>query len=106
MKEKSLIQIFIRYIKEHRKLLCCYVICFGILLWISFLYDNYMEGVLYGMCLSNILLFIVGGYDFLQYVKKHRALQAYANEVRDSLEHLIVDSSLIGQDYQYLLQEL
>lgn len=106
MKRESIVKLFALYCKEHWKLLLCYVLSFGILLFIFSLYDNEIEGVLYGFFLSNFFLFLVSGYDFFQYIKKHRALQQYQKEVRYSLEHLASDRSLIGQDYQALLYEL
>lgn len=99
-------ELLFRYCKEHKKLIISYMIGFGILFFIFSLYDNEIEGVLYGMSLTFLFLILVGGYDFIQYKKKHDALQNYREEIRYSMEHFIKDSTLIGQDYQQLLHLL
>lgn len=99
-------ELLFRYCKEHKKLIISYIIGFGMLFFIFSLYDNEIEGVLYGMFLTFLFLIFVGGYDFIQYKKKHDALQNYKEEIRYSMEHFIEDSTLIGQDYQQLLHLL
>ena len=99
-------ELLFRYCKEHKKLLLSYFISFGILLFIFSLYNNEIEGILYGMFLTSLFLLLIGGYDFVQYKKKHDALQNYREEIRYSTEHLPKDTTLIGQDYQQLLHLL
>lgn len=106
MKRISLRKLFFFYCKEHRKLLFSYILSFGILLFIFSLYDNYIEGIFYGMFLSNGLLLGIGSYDFYQFVKKHRALENCRGQVSDCFEYLPKENGLLGQDYQILLQEL
>lgn len=106
MKEMSLGKLFISYWKEHRKLFFFYILSFLILIFIFSLYDNYVEGILYGMFLSSFLLLIGVSYDFYQYVKKHRILEKCRGEVGDSLEHLPKESTILEKDYQMLLQQL
>ena len=99
-------RLFLSYLKRNIRLLGMLLLCGALLLAVLGLYRAPLEGALYGLllCLAVGLCFLIVG--FLQYRKKHRALERALSQLREGLPPLPEAADAIEGDYQDLLAAL
>ena len=99
-------KLFLSYLKRNIRLLGMLLLCGALFLAVLGLYRAPLEGVLYGLllCLAVGLCFLIVG--FLQYRKKHRALERALSQLREGLPPLPEAADAIEGDYQDLLAAL
>ena len=99
-------KLFLSYLKRNIRLLGMLLLCGALLLAVLGLYRAPLEGALYGLllCLAVGLCFLIVG--FLQYRKKHRALERALSQLREGLPPLPEAADAIEGDYQDLLAAL
>ena len=99
-------KLFLSYLKRNIRLLGMLLLCGALFLAVLGLYRAPLEGALYGLllCLAVGLCFLIVG--FLQYRKKHRALEQALSQLREGLPPLPEAADAIEGDYQDLLAAL
>ena len=99
-------KLFLSYLKRNIRLLGMLLLCGALFLAVLGLYRAPLEGALYGLllCLAVGLCFLIVG--FLQYRKKHRALERALSQLREGLPPLPEAADAIEGDYQDLLAAL
>ena len=99
-------RLFLSYLKRNIRLLGMLLLCGALFLAVLGLYRAPLEGALYGLllCLAVGLCFLIVG--FLQYRKKHRALERALSQLREGLPPLPEAADAIEGDYQDLLAAL
>ena len=99
-------RLFLSYLKRNIRLLSMLLLCGALFLAVLGLYRAPLEGALYGLllCLAVGLCFLIVG--FLQYRKKHRALERALSQLREGLPPLPEAADAIEGDYQDLLAAL
>ncbi len=73
---------------------------------IAFLYGLPIDGLLYAMLLSILLVGVYAGYDFWRFYRKHIQLQRIRKSLEAALEELPESQNLIETDYQNILRQL
>lgn len=101
-----MINLFKHYLKDRLKIIVVFIVCCIIFACIFSLYELEVEAVLYSCYLVLVFLFIVAIFDFMQYVKIHRSLQNDLEIAWLKSNDLIRDDTLIGKDYQEIIQHL
>ena len=99
-------KLFLSYLKRNIRLLGMLLLCGALFLAVLGLYRAPLEGALYGLllCLAVGLCFLIVG--FLQYRKKHRALERALAQLHEGLPPLPEAADAIEGDYQDLLAAL
>ena len=99
-------RLFLSYLKRNIRLLGMLLLCGALFLAVLGLYRAPLEGALYGLllCLAVGLCFLIVG--FLQYRKKHRALQQAMAQLHEGLPPLPEPQDAPEADYQALLTAL
>ena len=78
-------RLFLSYLKRNIRLLGMLLLCGALFLAVLGLYRAPLEGALYGLllCFALGICFLIVG--FLQYRKKHRALERALSQLREGL---------------------
>ena len=99
-------RLFLSYLKRNIRLLVMLLLFGGLLLAVLLLYKAPFEGAMYGLllCFALGICFLIVG--FLQYRKKHRALQQALTQLHEGLPPLPEAADAIEEDYQDLLAAL
>lgn len=94
------------YFKDKLKIIGLFMICSCIFMFVFKLYQLELEAIVYSCYLCAIFLGSVMIFDFIQYVKKHEAMQTNLEIAWLKDHHLIKDDTLIGKDYQQIIHYL
>ncbi len=101
-----MIQLIKHYIKDRWLTLGTFLICICIFTCIFSLYNITMEPILYASYLSFIFIAAASILDFIFYIRKHRNLQTNLDIAWLTESSLYNDHTLIGKDYQKIIQHL
>lgn len=106
MKENSLIQVLLSYLKNRKIVWIILFFTYFIFIIVFSLANVDPNIVAYCFILSSFIQIIVYFLDFYFYYKKHILLQQLSNSITISLQQLPIARDLIEEDYQTLLSTL
>lgn len=101
-----MINILKHYLKDRIKIAFVFVICCFIFAGVFSLYNLEAEAIIYACYLCTIFLCLIAVFDFSKYVRKHRILQSNIEVAWLKSNDLIKDSTLMGKDYQNIIDHL
>ncbi len=106
MKRRSYAEVFLWYLKDHKKTLILFVLFILIFSAVFSLYSLPMEAVLYAALLSGLSAAVFAAVDFTRYVRRHRILESFREQIALEWEKLPPVRFLFEEDYRGMIETL
>lgn len=94
------------YLKERRRLLGMEVVWIGVFLLLFFLMGVSFRYIWYPALICGVIFFCYMVFDFIHFIRRHRALIQVKNHIDLTLDNLPQPDTVMEQDYRELLEEM
>ena len=99
-------KIAIAFLRERKREAGMYAVFAGVFAAVSYLYDVSMDAVQYAFLLSAVWLLVLGGLDYVRYVRRHRELLEVEWMFESDIDGMPEAATLVEEDYQRIVTKL
>lgn len=94
------------YLKYRANILFLYVGFSGIVLFVNRLYGDWTEGTIYGLVLCGLVLFLLGIYDFLRFLRAQKERRLLSKKLGSRDVPIPEKGNPVEQEYLEMLKEI